>query len=77
MIDGQIKLAQSRLECLKPFEIFRATFSLPSEIVLETIMHYEAHLSREFDRTLQRLERVRRIKTGQSTPAPIEVKLST
>jgi hypothetical protein len=77
MIDGQIKLAQSRLECLKPFEIVRATFSLPSEIVLEKIMHYEGHLSREFDRTLQRLERVRRIKTGQSTPAPIEVKLST
>jgi hypothetical protein len=47
MIDGQIKLAQSRRECFKPFEIFRATFLLPSEIALEKIMQYEAHLSRE------------------------------
>ncbi len=77
MIDERIKLAQNRRDYLKPFEIFRATFSLPSEIALEKIMQYEAHLSREFDRTLQRLERVRRIKTGQSTPVPIEVKLST
>jgi hypothetical protein len=40
-------------------------------------MRYEAHLGREFDRTLQQIERLRRIKTGQPTPAPIEVKLST
>jgi hypothetical protein len=40
-------------------------------------MLYEAHLGREFDRTLQQLERLRRLKKGQPTPAPIEVKLST
>ena len=49
----------------------RTTFS-PSEIALEKIIRYGAHLGRELDRTLQQLERLRRIRTGQPTPSPIE-----
>lgn len=77
MLDEQIRWAESRQECLKPFEDLRAISSFPSDIGLEKMMRYEAHLGREFDRTLQQIERLRRIKTGQPTPAPIEVKLST
>ena len=51
-LDAQMGWAESRPECFKPFENARAVFSFPSEIALEKIMHYEAHLGREFDRTL-------------------------
>jgi len=76
-LDAQMGWAESRPECFKPFENARAVFSFPSEIALEKIMHYEAHLGREFDRTLQQIERLRRIRSGQPTQPPIEVKLST
>jgi hypothetical protein len=52
MLDAQIRWAESRRGCLKPFENARAVLSFPSEIALEKIMRYEAHLGREFDRTL-------------------------
>jgi hypothetical protein len=77
MLDQQIRWAERRVQCLKPFETFRAALLFPSEIAIEKIMLYEAHLGREFDRTLQQIERLRRMKKGQPTPAPIEVKLST
>ena len=77
MLDAQIKWAESRRECLKPYEDMRAVLSFPSEVAQEKIMRYEAHLGREFDRTLQQIERLRRIRSGQPTPPPIEVKLST
>ena len=77
MLDDEIRWAESRQECLKPFEDLRAISSFPSDIGLEKMMRYEAHLGREFDRTVQQIERLRRIKTGQPTQAPIEVKLST
>jgi hypothetical protein len=77
MLEEQIRWAESRRVCLRPFEDSRAILSFPSDIGLEKMMRYESHLGREFDRTLQQLERVRRIRTGQATPAPIEVKLST
>ena len=77
MLDDEIRWAESRKECLKPFEDLRAISSFPSDIGLEKMMRYEAHLGREFDRTLQQIERLRRVKAGQATPPPIEVKLST
>jgi hypothetical protein len=81
LIDGHIQCVQAVLQIQKPFEDMlvrsRMTSLFPSEIALEKIMLYEAHLGREFDRTLQQLERLRRLKKGQPTPAPIEVKLST
>jgi hypothetical protein len=77
MLDDEIRWAESRQECPKPFEDFRAISSFPSDIGLEKMMRYEAHLGREFDRTLQQIERLRRIRSGQPTQPPIEVKLST
>jgi hypothetical protein len=77
ILDAQIKWAERRRECLKPYEDIRAVLTFPSEVALEKIMRYEAHLGREFDRTLQQIERLRRMRSGQPTPPPIEVKLSS
>ena len=81
MIDTQIRWAECRRQILKPFEeilrLSRVDSLFPSEMAVQKTIRYEVHLSREFDRTLQQLERLRRIRTGQPTPPPIEVKLST
>ena len=77
ILDAQIKWAERRRDCLKPYEDIRAVLSFPSEVAMEKIMRYEAHLGREFDRTLQQIERLRRIRSGQPTQPPIEIKLST
>lgn len=37
---------------------------------LERLARYEAHLSREYDRTLDRLERLQRLRAGEVVPAP-------
>ena len=65
MLEAQIKWAERRRERRKPYEDIRAVLSFPSEIALEKIMRYEAHLGREFDRTLQQIERLRR-ETGKA-----------
>jgi len=36
---------------------------------LERLARYEAHLSREYDRTLDRLERLQRLRAGEAVPA--------
>jgi hypothetical protein len=40
------------------------------------LIRYEAHLSREIDRTLNRLERLQRMRKGQPLPPQLEVKIS-
>lgn len=57
-------------------ELNKTASLFPSEVALERIIRYEAHLSREIDRILQQLERFKRIRTGQATLPPIEVNLS-
>jgi hypothetical protein len=44
---------------------------------MDSFVRYEAHLSREFDRTLNQLERAQRLRLGQPLLAPIKVDLST
>jgi hypothetical protein len=41
---------------------------VPSQEVLDRLIRYEAHLSREFDRTLSQLERLQRIRLGHPVP---------
>ena len=77
MIDQQIEVAESRRAVLELFEIVRKIGLFPSEVSREAIMRYESHLGRDSDRTLQQIERLRRIRSGQPTGAPIEVKLTT
>jgi len=49
---------------------------VPSPQVLDRLLRCEAHLSREVDRTLSRLERLKRMRTGQAVPPPLKVELS-
>lgn len=46
---------------------------VPSQEVSDRLLRYEAHLSREFDRTLSELERLQRMRLGQPVPPKIEV----
>jgi hypothetical protein len=77
LLDAEIK----RLTELKELSVRfdqqtgqRATVAavVPSHEALDRIIRYEAHLSREIDRTLNRLERLQRMRLGQ--PAPPTVK---
>jgi len=49
---------------------------VPKDQVLGRLMRYEAHLSREFDRTLSQLERLQRMRKGQPVLPPVKVDLS-
>ena len=49
---------------------------IPSEEVSDRILRNETHLSREIDRTLNRLERLQRIRQGQPLPPQLGVKIS-
>lgn len=45
--------------------------------MIDRITRYEAHLSREFNRTLANLERLQRIRLGQPVPPAIKVDVSS
>ena len=49
---------------------------VPAHDVLERLLRYEASLDRSFDRTLNQLERLQRIRLGQAVAPPVKVVLS-
>ena len=49
---------------------------VPPPNVLERLLRYEASLDRSFDRTLNQLERLQRIRLGQAVAPPVKVLLS-
>lgn len=51
--------------------------SIPHSLGLDHLLRYEAHLSREFDRTLNQLEREQRTRLDQPVSPPVKVELST
>ena len=53
-----------------------AVARIPSQEVSDRLLRYEAHLSREFDRTLSQLERLQRMRLGQSVLPPIKVDIT-
>jgi hypothetical protein len=53
-----------------------ATARIPSQEVSDRLIRYEAHLSREFDRTLAQLERLQRMRLGQPVLPKLEVRHS-
>jgi hypothetical protein len=53
-----------------------AAASVPSQEVSDRLIRYEAHLSREFDRTLAQLERLQRIRLGEPVLPKLEVRHS-
>ena len=50
---------------------------VPPQAVSDRLIRYEAHLSREFDRTLNQLERLQRMRNGQPVLPPIKVEVSS
>jgi hypothetical protein len=50
---------------------------VPEDNVVGRLVRYEAHLSREFDRTLSQLERLQRMRKGQPVLPPIKVEVSS
>jgi len=44
---------------------------------LEVLLRYESNLERAFDRTLNQLERLQRIRSGDVVPPPLNVNIST
>ena len=53
-----------------------ATGRVRSQEVSDRLVHYEVHLSSEFDRTLSQLERLQRMRKGQPVLPPIKVEVS-
>jgi hypothetical protein len=53
-----------------------AAVRIPSDEASDHLIRYEAHLSREIDRILNRLERLQRIRKGQPLPPQLDVKIS-
>jgi hypothetical protein len=53
-----------------------AAARVPSQEVSDRLIRYEAHLSREFDRTLTQLERLQRMRLGQPVLPKLEVRHS-
>jgi probable addiction module antidote protein len=54
-----------------------ATGLVPPQEVSDRVLRYEAHRSREFDRTLSQLECLQRMRVGQPVPPPIRLDLSS
>jgi len=57
-------------------EAQQAAAVLPSAAVLEKIMRYETKLERQIFRAMAQLERVQRMRRGESIPAPLSVNIS-
>jgi len=49
---------------------------VPPQDVLERLVRYEAHLTRESERTLNQLERLQRIRLGQPVPPSMRLEIS-
>jgi hypothetical protein len=49
---------------------------IPGPEVSDRLLRYETHLSREIDKTLNRLERLQRARRGESLPPRLEVDVS-
>lgn len=49
---------------------------VPPQHVMDRLLRYDANLDRSFDRTLSQLERLQRIRLGQSVPPPVKIDLS-
>jgi regulatory protein YycI of two-component signal transduction system YycFG len=60
----------------KEEEARQAAAVLPSLEVLDKILRYETKLERQLFRAMAQLERLQRMRRGESVPAPLSVELS-
>jgi len=68
-VQASIEAERAKLESLRRV--------VPESPVLDRLLRYEASLERAFDRTLNQLERLQRMRLGQPVPPPVKVELST
>lgn len=54
----------------------RSAAMLPSDKVLDKILRYEVKLERQIERCMIQLERLQRLRRGESLPAPLSVEIS-
>jgi hypothetical protein len=83
-----IKLFNIELEWLESEELMRKGLHerkgqfetlgalIPQPDAMDRVVRYETHLSRKFDRLLNQLERVQRIRRGQPAPPTLNVNIS-
>jgi len=80
-IDAKIERLKELEKGLLGIEVQRLAFKLsaaviPGQEVLDRLLRYETHLSREIDRILNQLERLQRMRKGQPPPPQVDVKIS-
>ncbi len=61
----------------KRLELDILRFSIPEPQRLDRLLRYEASLERSFDRILNQLERMQRLRRGQPVAPRIDVNVST
>jgi hypothetical protein len=54
-----------------------AAANIPPREVSDLLLRYKVHLSRKFDRTLNQLERLQRMRKGKPVLPPIKVEVSS
>lgn len=81
-IEAEIKRLEQYKAKLSAFEAKRIEIealrqAVPDSPGLERLMRYETSLERQFDRTLNQLERIQRMRKGQNIPPPIKLDVTT
>jgi hypothetical protein len=77
-IDLYEPLANDEMNRQDSLDLFRTESALvPEEQACDRLIRYEAHLERIRDRALARLERLQRLRLGQSVLPPLKVEVST
>ncbi len=73
-LEAQEMLQESMDEQRAPSRALAAL--VPPQDAMERFVRYETHLSREFDRILNRLERVQRMRRGQPGPPTLNLNIT-
>jgi len=81
ILDEEIKRLEHLMERSIDLTIERTEYKkfvdlAPAPAVSERLLRYETHLSREFERTLSQLKRLRRMRFGQPIMPQIEARMS-
>jgi hypothetical protein len=74
LLEHHSKLSTDNSSCRKRIE--RKCSGVPEASRLDRMLRYEAALERAFDRTLNQLERLQRMRLGQPVSPPININLS-
>jgi hypothetical protein len=81
LVDGEIERLKELEEMLEAEERRRIKFKsvaafVPGQEVSDRLLRVDAHLSREIEKVLNRLERLQRMRKGQPVPRPVDVNIS-